>query len=162
MEPSVNLRPHELAIARIAQLIRENPDTSGGVQLRRFLWSLYNMHHVVNLWDLASRLSGEPAQLVGKVFQAALDGTLREDDIKRGLLIAGEMKRWEETSVPESPRQEIDGARQSLISALRRISPSYAHTELVRLTRKLDELLRELFAECRPNSSNAPNHTTET
>ena len=41
------------AIELIAVRIRSSPDTSGGVQLRRFLWSLYNMHHMVNLWDFA-------------------------------------------------------------------------------------------------------------
>jgi hypothetical protein len=32
----------EQALTKIALSIRDCPDTGGGVQLRRFLWSLYN------------------------------------------------------------------------------------------------------------------------
>ena len=45
------------ALAGIALTIRDGPDTAGGVQLRRFLWSVYNMHHFVNLWRLTAEFT---------------------------------------------------------------------------------------------------------
>jgi len=48
---------HQHALNQIAQCIRDCPDTGGGVQLRRFLWSLYNQHHSL----LSSPQDGRPA-----------------------------------------------------------------------------------------------------
>ena len=94
-QPKAESTRFEQAITEVAHLIRESLDTSGGVQLRRFLWSLYNMHHMVNLWDFASRVGGELAAPVSEIIRAALAGDLREDDVKRGLILAGEMERWD-------------------------------------------------------------------
>ena len=136
--------PFQTAITEIANLIRESPDTSGGVQLRRFLWSLYNMHHMVNLWDLASRVGGELAAPVAEIVRAALAGELREEDVKQGLITAGEMERWD-TSAPNSEVLEcVDDAERLLISAVRRIPPCQEHTELVRMVGNLAKLRSEL------------------
>lgn len=134
------------AITEIALLIRDSSDTSGGVQLRRFLWSLYNMHHLVNLWDLASRVGGELAEPVSEIIRAALAGELREEDVKRGLLLAGEMERWD-TAVPSGEVFEcIEEAERSLISAVRRIPPCQEHTELVRTLGTLSRLRSDVRA----------------
>ena len=117
--PSATPKPHEQAIGRIAFLIRESPDTSGGVQLRRFLWSLYNMHHLVNLWELASRLSGEPAELVITVLRAALLGELNENDVKRGLLVSGETERWDSERIRPGVAELLDQAEQDVSGAIR-------------------------------------------
>lgn len=134
------------AITEIALLIRDSPDTSGGVQLRRFLWSLYNMHHLVNLWDLASRVGGELAEPVSEIIRAALAGELRESDVKQGLLLAGEMERWDATAPGGEAMECMDDAEQSLISAVRRIPPCKEHTELVRTLGALSRLRFDLRA----------------
>lgn len=133
----------EQAIAEIAMLIRESPDTSGGVQLRRFLWSLYNMHHTVNLWDFASRVGSELAEPVSEIIRAALAGELREDDVKKGLLLAGEMERWDSTKPNREVCECIEDAERSLISAVRRLPPCQEHTELVRMAKILSEVRSE-------------------
>jgi hypothetical protein len=123
----------EQAITKIALLIRDSPDTSGGVQLRRFLWSLYNMHHLVNLWDLASRVGGELAEPVAEIIRAALAGELRDEDVKQGLLLAGEMERWDAAAPSGDVLECVEDAKRSLISAVCRIPPCQEHTELVRM-----------------------------
>ena len=137
-------RQHEQAITRIASVIRESPDTSGGVQLRRLLWSLYNMHHLVNLWDFASRVGGDLAEPVAEVMHAALTGRLQESDVKRGLLVAGEMQRWDQNPAPGSVMEDLDNAHQSLVRAIRKVPPSDTHTELVRIHRQIEERLSQM------------------
>jgi hypothetical protein len=132
------------SLDRLATFIKENPDTSGGVQLRRFLWSLYNMHHVVNLWNLASRLSGEPARCVSDVLESALNGDLSEDQIKVALTSSGEMERWEETFAGSEVVEHLEESKRALCAALRRLSPCYEHTELTRLLSKLESLQAEI------------------
>jgi hypothetical protein len=54
----------ERALTGIAATIKEGPDTGSGVQLRRFLWSLYNSHHLINLWPMTAvliRAASKPA-----------------------------------------------------------------------------------------------------
>ena len=91
------------SLIQISQAIRDNPDTGGGVQLRRFLWSLYNMHHLVNLWTLVSRLDLIHSQLVLDILATALVGNLKESDIKVALQSSGEMERWDR----EHPSREM-------------------------------------------------------
>ncbi len=135
------------AITEIALLIRDSPDTSGGVQLRRFLWSLYNMHHLVNLWDLASRVGGELAEPVSEIIRAALAGELRDSDVKQGLMLAGEMERWDYAALPIGDVLEcVDDFERALISAVRRIPPCQEHTELVRMLGTLAGLRSDVRA----------------
>lgn len=139
MHPNPASTRFQQAITEIAFLIRDSPDTSGGVQLRRFLWSLYNMHHLVNLWDLASRVGGELAEPVSEIIRAALAGELHESDVKQGLLQAGEMERWDATAPSGDVLECVEDAERSLSSAVRSIPPCQEHTELVRM---LDALAR--------------------
>lgn len=131
------------AFTEIALVIRDSPDTSGGVQLRRFLWSLYNMHHTVNLWDFASRVGSELAEPVSEIIRAALAGELCEDDVKKGLLLAGEMERWDYTKPSREVCECIEDAERSLISAVRRLPPCQEHTDLVRAIKILSEVRSE-------------------
>ena len=119
LSPRPNPAParFQQAITEIALLIRDSPDTSGGVQLRRFLWSLYNMHHLVNLWDLASRVGGELAEPVSAIIRAALAGELREDDVKRGLVLAGEMERWDAAAPSGDVFECVEDAVRSAVVA---------------------------------------------
>jgi hypothetical protein len=54
-----------VALSTIATSIKEGPETGSGVQLRRCLWSLYNMRRTVNLWRMTGiqrRKSAWPRQ----------------------------------------------------------------------------------------------------
>ena len=146
MRPNPAPTRFQQAITEIALLIRESPDTSGGVQLRRFLWSLYNMHHLVNLWDLASRVGGELAEPVAEIIRAALAGELRETDVKQGLVLAGEMERWDATAPNGDVLECVEDAERSLISAVRRIPPCQEHTELVQALGELARLRSDIRA----------------
>lgn len=140
MQLQQNPSRHEQALTRIAHAIRENPDTGGGVQLRRFLWSLYNMHHLVNLWTLVTRLDQPHSELVAKVLTAALVGDLKEADIKRALLVSGEMERWDRERPSNEALEGLAQAQQFVEGLVKTIPPSRAHTELVCLLRDLAEV----------------------
>lgn len=144
-QPSPERPKHEIAISKIALSIRECPDTSGGVQLRRFLWSLYNQQHLINCWDLASRLSSEFANPVAEILRASIAGELTENDIKRGLLAAGEMDRWDETLPEESAIALMEDASKRLITILTKTPPCYEHVEVTRILRSLETLKDELI-----------------
>ena len=90
------------------------------------------MHHLVNLWDLASRVGGELAEPVAEIIRAALAGEIRESDVKQGLVLAGEMERWDAVATSGDVLECVEDAERALISAVRRIPPCQEHTELVR------------------------------
>jgi hypothetical protein len=150
---SSNQSRQEQAITRIANLIKESPDTSGGVQLRKFLWSFFNMHHVVNLWTLASRLPDELSGPISEIVRAGLAGELTENDIKRGLLLSGEFSRWEKVRPESEALLLIEEACQGLYSALTKIPPCYEHTEITRLLRRLEELKESSAVAFQDNDS---------
>lgn len=153
MQPVSTPHLHERALMQIARGIRENPDTGGGVQLRRFLWSLYNQHHLVNLWTLVSRLDHEHSVLVKDVMTAALVGTLQESDIKRALVAAGEMDRWDTTQPSDETRNRLDEVRGTLESMVRTQPPGPAHTDLVFLLNRFSEVTREWAETSRQTSA---------
>ncbi|MCI0535023.1 MAG: hypothetical protein L0Z50_07330 [Verrucomicrobiales bacterium] len=132
------------SIYRIAELIETRPNTSDGVQLRRFLWSLYNMHHVINLWSLVSRIAREPADCVVRVMQSAFAGELSQNHIRRALIASGEISRWEQNYVDDEVAEHIEGAQLALNAALRNLSPSREHAELVSIAKKLERLGRKI------------------
>ena len=144
MDPTQGPTRHEQALTRIAHALRDNPDTGGGVQLRRFLWSLYNQHHLVNLWTMVTRLDGPHSQLVADVLSAALVGNLQETDIKRALLVAGEMKRWDETQPSTETMQRFEEAEHTVEALVRSVPPGRPHTALVRLLREFAEAKADL------------------
>jgi len=141
MQLEQNPSCHEQALTRLAQAIRDNPDTGGGVQLRRFLWSLYNMHHLVNLWTLVSRLDQPHSQLVAEILTAALVGNLKESDIKRALQISGEMDRWDQVQPSSNEAMErFEASKRGIENLLKSMPPGRAHTDLVRLLRNITEV----------------------
>ena len=153
MQAQLTQPRHLAALAQIAECIRECPDTGGGVQLRRFLWSLYNQHHLVNLWTLVSRLDSERSALVNEVLTAALIGSLQESDIKRALLVAGEMNRWDETRPDNEALRRLEEAEHIVASLVRSLPPSRAHTDLVSLLRRFEDVGRDLALETEKETS---------
>jgi hypothetical protein len=138
------------ALAGIALTIKEGPDTGGGMQLRRFLWSLYNMHHVVNLWRLTAELDHERAGWVAEVFAGALSGLVKEKDLKRALQAAGEMERWEREHPGQKLLDELQEAENIVAGLMRKTPPSRAHTVLVSLLGRMAEAQQDLREEDSP------------
>lgn len=129
----------ERALTGIATTIKDGPDTGSGVQLRRFLWSLYNGHHLINLWRMTCVLDGTRGAWVAEVCAGAFVGDLKEDDIKRALLVAGEMQRWDEVEPTDDQKRQIQDAIEKVEDVLKALPPSQAHTELTDVRKALWE-----------------------
>ena len=122
------------SLQRLGQILRDNPDTGTGVQIRALLWSLYNQHHVVNLWTMCSRLNDEPARLAAEVLSAALMGRLTDSQVKQTLIECGDLERWDRAVFP-SP---IEDVKQTIVRTLRTNPPSDGHCKLSRILALLD------------------------
>ena len=122
------------SLQRLGEILRENPDTGTGVQIRALLRSLLNQHHVVNLWTMCSRLNDEPARLATDVLSAALLGKLTDSQVKQTLIECGELERWDRASLP-SP---IEDVKQTIVRTLRTTPPSDGHCKLSRILALLD------------------------
>ena len=123
------------SLQRLGEILRDNPDTGTGVQIRALLWSLLNQHHVVNLWTMCSRLNDEPARLAADVLTAALLGKLTDSQVKQTLIECGEMERWDRAVFP-SP---IDDVKQTIVRTLRTTPPSDDHYKLSRVLALLEK-----------------------
>ena len=121
------------SLQRLGQILRENPDTGTGVQIRALLWALYNQHHLVNLWTMCSRLNDEPARLAVDVLSAALMGKVTDSLIKQTLIECGEMDRWNEVD----SSHVVKGGEQIVIQAIRATPPSEGHYKLSRVLKVL-------------------------
>ena len=93
------------ALETIADCLKTGWSTGGGRRLRRFVWSLWNGFHLINLFDLASGLDGRLTDAVIVVFNAAMVGALGEDHKRRVLKKSGEFVRWEQARA-ETPEGE--------------------------------------------------------
>lgn len=91
---SVNLGEVADALNRIVRCLKEH-DTGSTAQLKRFLWSLWNGHHQVNLYNLGRVLDDDNSDAVATVFNAYMKGLLSEDLLGKALRLSGEMGRWE-------------------------------------------------------------------
>lgn len=104
----------ETALAGIANAIADNPESDSGIQLRRFLWSLYNGHHMINLWKMIAALDSERLGWVSEIFSGAHAGILKEADIKLALCIAGEFERSERQSRSELDLEKMKQAQGAI------------------------------------------------
>ena len=93
------------ALETIAEYLKTGWTTGGGRRLRQFVWSLWNGHHLINLYDLSSGLDGRLTDAVIVVFNAAMVDALSEDQKRRVLKESGEFARWEQAST-EIPDDE--------------------------------------------------------
>jgi hypothetical protein len=138
-------REHTLgqALTSLAASIREGPETHSGQQLRRFLWSLYNGHHVLNLWSLKGVLDSQRAEWVGEVFKGWLQGFISEDALRQALTAAGELERWDTVTLTRPQEDRITAVARELESLLKAVAPGQPHTEL----RRVHGLLLDARAE---------------
>lgn len=95
----------QAALDTIANALESHWSTGGGTRLRRFIWSLWNGWHLVNLFDLCSGLDYLLGDAVIVVFRAQMVGALTENHKRSVLHQSGEFARWEQASA-ETPEGE--------------------------------------------------------
>lgn len=132
----------ERLLENIAASIMEGPETQSGRQLRRFLWSLYNGHHVLNLWTLKSTLDSQRGRQVSEVFCGWLQGFVSEEALRKALTAAGEFQRWEAAKLADSQQTPLEEVVLKLESLLKSAPPSRPHTGLRRAHELASEALR--------------------
>ncbi len=95
----------QAALDTLTNALTHHWSTGGGTRVRRFIWSLWNDWHTVNLFDLCSGLDYRLGDAVIVVLRAQMIGALTEDH-KRGVLKkSGEFARWEQARA-ETPDDE--------------------------------------------------------
>lgn len=128
------------ALQNIAASIREHPDTHSGQHLRRFLWSLFNGHHDLNLWRLKGVLDGPHNGWVTEAFTAWMQGHVSEDSLRHALEHSGEMERWD-TVRPGLPEQRrLAELSATVTELLHATAPGRAMTHLSHANALLGEL----------------------
>jgi hypothetical protein len=139
---SVSSTELQTALDTITLALTHHWSTGGGTRLRRFIWSLWNGWHLVNLFELCSGLDHELGDAVLIVFRAEMVGALTEDHKRRVLAQSGEFARWEQASA-ETPDDED----------VLYPPPPLGVEELQRLARSAAQLARRLDAERRAEAA---------
>ncbi len=83
----------KIALDQIVELIREAPNAAPSVELRRFLWSLFNGHHLLNLWRLRHTLDRQQSAWATEVFTAWMHGHVSDELLRRALSDSGEVEQ---------------------------------------------------------------------
>ncbi len=133
-------RQAEISLGRIATAIRENPDSPEGKQLRQFVWSIFNQHHVVNLWQMKQELGPQQSQWVADVLTAWLEGNLSENAIRSALKDSGEMDRWDNICLQAPEQRRLADAIDAVSDIVKATPPGPASPALTRA----NDLLREV------------------
>lgn len=126
----------QAALERITDALTHHWSTGGGTRLRRFIWSLWNDWHLVNLCHLCSGLDYTLGDAVLVLFRAQMVGALTEDHKRAVLKKSGEFARWEEA------RAETPEGEDVLYPP-----PPLATEDLSRLARSAEQLARRVAAE---------------
>ena len=134
-------RHAEDALGDIANAIREDADCPAGQQLRRFVWSIYNQHHAVNLWRMNDELSPQQKGWVAVVMTAWMDGQVPDDAIRSALTDSGEMDRWDTVRLRPPQQRRLVDAIDAVADILKSTPPGGASPAITRA----DGLLREVL-----------------
>ena len=96
------------ALTTITEAIRSHWGTGGGRRLRQIVWSLWNGHTLVALWDVLGGLDHELGRAVAKLIEAKLMGALDSDEILRRVLKeSGEFARYDEAARDTPEDEEV-------------------------------------------------------
>jgi hypothetical protein len=139
-------RTAEEALKNIATSIRESPDTHSGQHLRRFVWSIWNGHHALNLWRMKDVLDSNNRTAVREVFTAWFDGYLGEESIREALLASGEMERWDTVRLRAPEQRRVADALDAVTDLINATPPGAPSRELTRangLLRQVLDLLQD-------------------
>lgn len=104
-----SVRPDELqaALATITDALTHHWSTGGGTRLRRFIWSLWNDWHLVNLCDLCGSLDHLLGDAVVTILRAQMVGALTEDHKRHVLKQSGEFARWEKARAATPEDEDV-------------------------------------------------------
>lgn len=135
-----SVRPDELqaALATITDALTHHWSTGGGTRLRRFIWSLWNDWHLVNLFDLCAGLDYLLGDAVVTIFRAQMVGALTEEHKRQVLKQSGEFARWEEARAATPEEEDV------LYPPL-----TLSTDDLTRLARSAEQLSKRIEAERR-------------
>jgi hypothetical protein len=95
------------ALKRVMECLRDH-DTHSTVQLKRFIWCLWNGHHIVNLYNLGRPLDDDNSDAVATIFTAYMRGMLSEEHLRWVLKESGEMRRFENAEKATPERCTVD------------------------------------------------------
>ena len=140
-------RQAEVSLGQIAAAIRDNPDGPEGQQLRRFVWSIFNQHHAVNLWRMKEELGPQQSQWVADVLIAWLEGNLSDSTIRSALEDSGEMDRWDNIRLQAPEQRRLADAIDAVSDITKATPPGPSSPALTRandLLREVANLLRNI------------------
>lgn len=135
---------HE-ALGQIGRSIQECPDSPSGQQLRRFVWSLFNGHHVLNLWRMKQDLDSNLSTAVTEAFNGWMQGLVSEELLRRVLVDSGEMDRWNEVNLSRPDRDRLAEAMNAVVECLRSVPPSTHATRVARANELLQQAMESLW-----------------
>lgn len=122
----------EAALHFLGTQIAEAPESDAGVHLRRLMWSLYNGHHLVGLWQLKAHLSVRQQAAVTLLFAAWMQGHVPEDALRQTLTDSGEMDRWDQVHLGPPLRERLQAALDAVTDLLNALPPGRPTPELTR------------------------------
>lgn len=138
-------RQAQEALRNLAGSIRENPDTHSGLHLRRFLWSLFNGHHALNLWGLKSVLDSRHNEWVAEVFTAWMEGHVSEGALRTALHDSGELDRWDTVANCAAGQERLTEAMDAITGLLNSVPPGRPATHLSRANDLLQQTADQLL-----------------
>ncbi len=134
-------RTAEEALKNIATSIRESPDTHSGQHLRRFVWSIWNGHHALNLWRMKDVLDSNNRTAVREVFTAWFDGHIGEEALREALIASGEMDRWDTVRLRAPEQRRVADAIDAVTDLINTTPPGAPSRELTRANGLLRQVL---------------------
>ena len=141
------VQEHERALNSIAAYIQQHPDTIEGMQLRKFVWSLYDAQYLINLKRFYSRLPPSMQDQVLTINTAAARGLLEQNNLYRALLVSGEFRRWEFARASDESISQLADAEERIALLARVVPPGRGYQELAHLLHEVKDVKRKLLIE---------------
>lgn len=129
------------ALNCIAATIREDPHSPMSVHLRRWLWSLFNGNHALNLWRLRDVLDARHTECLRQVFNAWIDRQLSPDALRDALMSSGEMDLWETVRLGAAHERRLADAIDAVTDLLNAVPPGAPTRELTRANGLLRQVM---------------------
>jgi hypothetical protein len=129
------------ALGTIAESIAQHPDTHSGQHLRRFVWSIWNGHHALNLWRMKDVLDSNNREAVREVFNAWMDGYVSDAAIRQALFASGEMDRWDTVRLRAPEQRRVADALDAVTDLINSTPPGAPSRELTRANGLLRQVL---------------------
>jgi hypothetical protein len=107
------------ALRHLCTEITNDPESHSSVQLRRLLWTMYNGHHLVGLWQLRYHLNPRQQAAVNVLVIAWMEGHVSEDTLRQGLIESGEMDRWDHVHQAAPQHGHLAGVQRIDMSRLK-------------------------------------------